>query len=143
MLPVIIFSSAVFALLFYCGVMQKMIQMLAWPMQHTMAVSAVEAFSAAANVFLGMVRSECFFRWWPAAQAWAGLMQEHFPGSIIWRLRSVSSRNNVKLQNNFYLKVYIITGCSACEGIPKSLRLGVWSNSNLGNSGVYVFSGAI
>ncbi|KAJ8025985.1 Solute carrier family 28 member 3 [Holothuria leucospilota] len=53
-LPVVIFSSAVFALLFYCGVMQKMIQMLAWPMQHTMAVSGVEAFSAAANVFLGM-----------------------------------------------------------------------------------------
>lgn len=54
-LPVIIFASAVFSLLFYFGIMQKLIKAFAWLMHHTMGVSGVEAFGAAANVFLGMV----------------------------------------------------------------------------------------
>ncbi|PIK51350.1 putative sodium/nucleoside cotransporter 2 isoform X2 [Apostichopus japonicus] len=53
-LPVIIFASAVFSLLFYFGIMQKLIKAFAWLMHHTMGVSGVEAFGAAANVFLGM-----------------------------------------------------------------------------------------
>lgn len=53
-LPVVIFASAIFALLFYFGVMQKLIKAFAWLMHHTMGVSGVEAFCAAANVFLGM-----------------------------------------------------------------------------------------
>jgi len=54
-LPVIIFLSSVVSVLFYLGVMQYVITKLAWLMHVTMATTAAESLSAAANIFLGMV----------------------------------------------------------------------------------------
>ncbi|XP_022098342.1 solute carrier family 28 member 3-like isoform X2 [Acanthaster planci] len=53
-LPVIIFTSSVFALMYYWGVMQTLIRGLAVIMQFTMDVSGAESFATASNIFVGM-----------------------------------------------------------------------------------------
>ena len=55
-LPVIIFTSAVFALLYYWKVMQALIEALAQIMHLTMGTSGAESFATASNIFVGMVR---------------------------------------------------------------------------------------
>jgi len=55
MLPVVIFVGSVVSVLFYWGVMQQVISKLAWLMQLTMATTAAESFTAAANIFIGGV----------------------------------------------------------------------------------------
>ncbi|XP_038045597.1 solute carrier family 28 member 3-like isoform X2 [Patiria miniata] len=53
-LPVIIFTSCVFALLYYWGVMQALIMALAILMHFTMGISGAESFATASNIFVGM-----------------------------------------------------------------------------------------
>ncbi|XP_071828031.1 solute carrier family 28 member 3-like isoform X2 [Apostichopus japonicus] len=52
-LPVIIFTSAMFALFYHLGLMQIVISAFAFIMHHTMGVSGAESFGAASNVFVG------------------------------------------------------------------------------------------
>ncbi|MEY4106771.1 MAG: hypothetical protein RL181_1113, partial [Bacteroidota bacterium] len=49
-LPTIVFFSALAAVLFYLGIMQKIIFGLAWLMQRTLRISGPESLAAAANV---------------------------------------------------------------------------------------------
>lgn len=57
MLPVIIFLSAVTAVLYYCGVLQKVVWVLAVIMRRTLGISGAEACSASANIFLGQTEA--------------------------------------------------------------------------------------
>ncbi|MCQ2396863.1 MAG: NupC/NupG family nucleoside CNT transporter [Lentisphaeria bacterium] len=57
MLPVIIFVSAVTAILYYCGVLQKIVLVLAIIMKRTLRISGAEACSAAANIFIGQIEA--------------------------------------------------------------------------------------
>jgi len=52
-LPLIIFVSSLFAVLYYLGIMQLIVRAMAVVMQRTMGVSGAEALNIAANVFLG------------------------------------------------------------------------------------------
>lgn len=52
-LPLIIFVASLFAVLYYLGVMQKVVGAMAWGMQRTLGVSGAEALNVAANVFMG------------------------------------------------------------------------------------------
>lgn len=52
-LPTVIFFSSFMSVLYYLGVMQRLVEVLAWGMQRTLGVSGAEALSAAANVFVG------------------------------------------------------------------------------------------
>jgi CNT family concentrative nucleoside transporter len=52
-LPLIIFVASLFAILYYLGVMQKVVGAMAWGMQRTLGVSGAEALNVAANVFMG------------------------------------------------------------------------------------------
>lgn len=56
-LPTVIFFSALTSLLFYYGVMQKIVYAFAWIMKRTMKLSGAEALSAAGNIFLGQTES--------------------------------------------------------------------------------------
>ncbi len=56
-LPTVIFFSALTSLLFYYGVMQKIVYAFAWIMKRTMRLSGAEALSAAGNIFLGQTES--------------------------------------------------------------------------------------
>jgi len=51
--------SSAMSVLFYWGVMQYIISKIAWVMQITMATTAAESVSAAANIFIGTVCDVC------------------------------------------------------------------------------------
>ncbi|MBT3191987.1 MAG: NupC/NupG family nucleoside CNT transporter [Verrucomicrobia bacterium] len=56
-LPTIIFVSAIMALLFHLGVMQRIVAVMAHIMVRVMRVSGAESLAAAANVFVGQTEA--------------------------------------------------------------------------------------
>lgn len=56
-LPTIIFFSALTSLLFYLGVIQKIVKGMAWVMTKIMNLSGAESLSVAGNIFLGQTES--------------------------------------------------------------------------------------
>lgn len=52
-LPLIIFIASFFAVLYYLGVMQVVVRLMAKAMQRTLGVSGAEAMNVAANIFMG------------------------------------------------------------------------------------------
>ncbi|MBN2174531.1 MAG: Na+ dependent nucleoside transporter [Bacteroidales bacterium] len=56
-LPTIIFFSALTSLLFYLGIIQKIVYALAWIMSKLMKLSGAESLSVAGNIFLGQTES--------------------------------------------------------------------------------------
>lgn len=58
----LIFLSSLMALLYYWGIMQRIVKVLAWIMHRTMKLSGRESLAAAANVFVGMTEAPLFIR---------------------------------------------------------------------------------
>lgn len=56
-LPTIIFFAALTSLLFYYGVLQKIVYVFAWVMRRTLKLSGAESLAAAGNIFLGQTES--------------------------------------------------------------------------------------
>jgi len=56
-LPTIIFFSAFISLLYYFGILQKVVQGFAWVMLRTMKTSGSETLSAAGNIFVGQTEA--------------------------------------------------------------------------------------
>lgn len=56
-LPTIIFFSAFTSLMYYWGVLQKIVYAFAWIMNKTMGLSGAESLSAAGNIFLGQTEA--------------------------------------------------------------------------------------
>ncbi|MCH8546457.1 MAG: Na+ dependent nucleoside transporter [Cryomorphaceae bacterium] len=56
-LPTIIFFAALTSLLFYYGVLQKIVYAFAWVMRRTLKLSGAESLAAAGNIFLGQTES--------------------------------------------------------------------------------------
>ena len=56
-LPTIIFFSALTSLLFYLGIIQKIVYALAWGMTKLMNISGMESLSVAGNIFLGQTEA--------------------------------------------------------------------------------------
>ncbi|MEM9051396.1 MAG: nucleoside transporter C-terminal domain-containing protein [Bacteroidota bacterium] len=56
-LPTIMFFSALTSVLFYLGIIQKVVYGLAWFMTKTMRLSGAESLSVAGNIFLGQTES--------------------------------------------------------------------------------------
>ena len=61
-LPTIIFVSSLSYLLFYWGLIQRVIAGMAWVMKITMGISPTEGFVTAANVFCGQTEAPLFVR---------------------------------------------------------------------------------
>lgn len=61
-LPTIIFISALFALLYHIGFMQRVVRMVAWIMQHTMGTSGAESTNVAASIFMGQTEAPLTIR---------------------------------------------------------------------------------
>jgi CNT family concentrative nucleoside transporter len=61
-LPVIVFMGSLFAVLFYLGIVQKLVAALAWGMTRSMGTSGAESLAAAANIFVGMVEAPLLVR---------------------------------------------------------------------------------
>lgn len=56
-LPTIVFFSALSAVLFYLGILQRIVFAFAWVMKRTMRLSGPESLAAAANVFIGQTEA--------------------------------------------------------------------------------------
>lgn len=56
-LPTVIFFSALTSLLFYLGILQKIVYALAWTLKKTMKLSGAEALAASGNIFLGQTEA--------------------------------------------------------------------------------------
>ena len=56
-LPTVIFFSALTSVLFYLGILQKIVQGLAWIMAKTLRISGAESLSVAGNIFLGQTEA--------------------------------------------------------------------------------------
>ncbi|WP_052573358.1 nucleoside transporter C-terminal domain-containing protein [Haloferula sp. BvORR071] len=56
-LPTIIFFSALCSLLYYCGILQKVVWAFAWVTKRFMKLSGAESLAAAAEIFLGQTES--------------------------------------------------------------------------------------
>jgi CNT family concentrative nucleoside transporter len=56
-LPTIIFFSALTSVLFYLGIIQKIVGALAWLLTKSLGISGAESLSVAGNIFLGQTES--------------------------------------------------------------------------------------
>lgn len=73
-LPLIIFFSCLTSVLFYCGVIQRIVKVLAWVMVRVMDVSGSESLAAAANIFLGHTEAPLMVRPYLASMTRSELM---------------------------------------------------------------------
>jgi len=56
-LPTIIFFASLMSILYYLGIMQKIVQAMAWVMAKTMGTSGAESLSCTANIFVGQTEA--------------------------------------------------------------------------------------
>ncbi|MEM6397512.1 MAG: nucleoside transporter C-terminal domain-containing protein [Bacteroidota bacterium] len=56
-LPTIVFFSALTAILYYLGILQKVVYGMAWLLSKTLGLSGPESLAAAANVFIGQTEA--------------------------------------------------------------------------------------
>ncbi|MEZ5013476.1 MAG: nucleoside transporter C-terminal domain-containing protein [Chitinophagales bacterium] len=61
-LPTVIFFSALTSLLYFLGILQKIVYGFAWVMSKTMHLSGAESLNAAGNIFLGQTESPLLIR---------------------------------------------------------------------------------
>lgn len=61
-LPTIIFFAALMSLLYYWGIVQKIVYAFAWLMKKIMKLSGAESLAAAGNIFLGQTESPLLIR---------------------------------------------------------------------------------
>lgn len=73
-LPTIIFFSALMGLLYYLGIMQKVVYVFAWIMSKTCKLSGAESLSAAANIFVGQTEAPLLIKPYVAKMTQSELM---------------------------------------------------------------------
>lgn len=56
-LPIIIFIASFFSILYYLGIMQRVVHLMAVAMQRVMGVSGAEALNVAASIFMGQTEA--------------------------------------------------------------------------------------
>ena len=61
-LPTIIFFSALSGLMYYLGILQKVVKSLAWLLKKSLGISGAESLSVAGNVFLGQTEAPLLVR---------------------------------------------------------------------------------
>ena len=61
-LPTIIFFASLMGVMYHLGVMQKIVQFMAWIMAKTMGTSGAESLSAAGNIFVGQTEAPLLIR---------------------------------------------------------------------------------
>ncbi|MBN1349719.1 hypothetical protein JXJ21_09940 [candidate division KSB1 bacterium] len=61
-LPTIIFFASLMSMLYHLGIMQRVVQFMAWIMSRTMGTSGAESLSAASNIFVGQTEAPLVIR---------------------------------------------------------------------------------
>ena len=73
-LPTVMFYSALSAVLFYFGILQKIVYGIAWVLTRSMGLSGPESLAAAANVFIGQTEAPLIIRPYLAAMSRSEIM---------------------------------------------------------------------
>ncbi len=73
-LPTIIFFASFMSILYHIGLMQRLVQGMAWVMKRTMGVSGAESLAMAANVFVGQTEAPLVVRPYVASMTRSELM---------------------------------------------------------------------
>lgn len=73
-LPTIIFISSLMAILYYLGIMQRVVRAFAFLMRKSLRLSGAESLSVAANIFLGQVEAPLVVRPYLASMTRSELM---------------------------------------------------------------------
>lgn len=73
-LPVIVFFSALSSVLFFLGILQKVVIAFAWLMRNTLKISGAESLAAAANIFLGQTEAPLLIKPYIAGMTRSELM---------------------------------------------------------------------
>jgi CNT family concentrative nucleoside transporter len=88
-LPTIIFIAALFAILYYFGVMQLVVRFFAWAMRRVMRASGAESLNVAASIFMGQTEAPLTIRPYLSAMTDSELMcvmtsgMAHISGGIM------------------------------------------------------------
>jgi len=88
-LPTIIFIAALFAILYYFGVMQLVVRFFAWAMRRVMRASGAESLNVAASIFMGQTEAPLTIRPYLSAMTQSELMcvmtsgMAHISGGIM------------------------------------------------------------
>ena len=88
-LPTIIFIAALFAILYYFGIMQLVVQFFAWAMRRVMRASGAESLNVAASIFMGQTEAPLTIRPYLSAMTQSELMcvmtsgMAHISGGIM------------------------------------------------------------
>lgn len=61
-LPIIVFMGSLFAVLYHLGLVQRVVNLLARGLSHTMGTSGAESLAAVANIFVGMTEAPLLVR---------------------------------------------------------------------------------
>lgn len=61
-IPTVIFFGALMSVLYYLGIMQRVVESIAWVMQRTLRTTGPESLAAAANVFVGHTEAPLVIR---------------------------------------------------------------------------------
>jgi len=73
-LPTIIFFASLMGVMYHLGVMQKIVQFMAWIMAKTMGTSGAESLSAAGNIFVGQTEAPLLIKPYVAEMTRSELM---------------------------------------------------------------------
>ncbi len=73
-LPTIIFFSALSSVLYYLGILQRIVYVMAWAMQKVMRITGAESMAAAANVFMGQTEAPLVIKPYLAGMSKSELM---------------------------------------------------------------------
>jgi CNT family concentrative nucleoside transporter len=88
-LPTIIFIAALFAILYYFGIMQIVVRFFAWAMRRVMRASGAESLNVAASIFMGQTEAPLTIRPYLSAMTQSELMcvmtsgMAHISGGIM------------------------------------------------------------
>jgi len=72
-LPTIIFFSSLMSVLYYLGIMQRVVRGIAWVMQRTMGTSGAETLSVAGNIFVGQTEAPLLIKPFVGAMTYSEL----------------------------------------------------------------------
>jgi len=73
-LPTIVFFSSLMTVMYYLGIMQRIVKVVAWAMRKTMRTSGSETLSAAANIFVGQTEAPLMIKPYIAGMTKSELM---------------------------------------------------------------------
>lgn len=79
-LPIIIFFASLMSVLYYAGIMPRIVAGMAWMLRKALGITGTEALSAAANVFLGQTEAPLCVRPYLARMTKSQLMCVMVPG---------------------------------------------------------------